>query len=117
MKEMYNQAPDEWIVLWAIPIGWMNHGKWVKSINPAFNEENYYKLIHIKHKRVLEAYLADNSVGIETLVSRYYGTGLYASFYREWKSVSDFIEHYEPYLDYRLEDKEDDGFKNWAKNR
>ena len=93
-KQIYEANPSAWIVLWAIPIGWMNHGKWVKSIDPKFNEENHYKLISIKHKDILDAYLADNSVGIET------------SFYSEWQSVSDFIENYEPDLEYRLEERQ-----------
>ena len=71
MKEIYEADPESWIVLWAIPIGWMNHGKWVKSINPAFNEENYYKLIHIKHKDILEAYLDDNNIEIDNSEEHY----------------------------------------------
>ena len=106
MKEKYNQAPDEWIVLWAIPIGWMNHGKWVKSINPAFNEENYYKLISVKHKDILDAYLADNSVEIEFYLPYFMctdGTELEAT----WEVGDNFIENYSPELTYRLKEKED----------
>ena len=97
MKHMYEANPDEWIVLWAIPIGWMNHGKWVKSINPAFNEENYYKLVHIKHKQVLEAYLADNNVYIGRRRDYSHSVG----FFKE----DNFIENYNPDLDYRLKEK------------
>ena len=101
MKEMYNQAPDEWIVLWAIPTGWMNHGKWFKTSNPAFNEENHYKLIHIKHKQVLDAYLANGKVEIEYEFDEetYNNAG--------WYTEHNFIEHYEPDLEYRLKEKED----------
>ena len=101
MKKKYNQAPDEWIALWSMPIGWINHGKWVKSINPAFNEENIYKLISVKHKDILDAYLADNSVGIEYEFDEetHHNAG--------WYKVHYFIEEYNPDLEYRLKEKED----------
>ena len=98
MKEIYEANPDEWIALWSIPIGWMNHGKWVKSINPAFNEENYYKLVHIKHKKVLEAYLADDKVEIEAKNDK-----LDIPF----SIFNNFIENYNSDLEYRLKEKED----------
>ena len=106
MKKKYNQAPDEWIALWSMPIGWINHGKWVKSINPAFNEENYYKLISVKHKDILDAYLADNSVEIEFYLPYFMctdGTELEAT----WEVGDNFIENYSPELTYRLKEKED----------
>ena len=62
MKEIYEANPDEWIALWSATIGWMKHGAWLKTSTPAFIDENHYKLIHIKHKDILSAWLADNSV-------------------------------------------------------
>ena len=123
MKEMYNQAPDEWIVLWAIPIGWMNHGKWCKSKNPTFIDENYYKLIHIKHKDILDAYLADKSVDIEVYIpitsSNYnierenglaYDTLQLARDMGMQSIIKElsFIEEYNPDMDYRIKEKKDE---------
>jgi hypothetical protein len=102
MKEIYEANPESWIVLWSIPIRWMNHGKWVKSINPAFIDENYYKLIHIKHKQVLDAYLANGKVEIEYEFNEetYNNAG--------WYTEHNFIEEYSPDLDYRIKEKEDE---------
>ena len=105
MKEIYEANPFGWIVLWAIPIGWMNHGKWCKTSTPSFSEENYYKLVHIKHKQVLEAYLADNSVDIEVI-----GTNVNSV----WIRINNFVENYSPDLDYRLEGKEDETINSLA---
>jgi hypothetical protein len=99
MKKKYNQAPDEWIALWSPTLEWMNHGEWYKSKKPAFIDENHYKLIHIKHKKVLKAYLADDKVeiwmdNVTPTKERWGGS------YR----VSNFIEDYEPDLEYRLKE-------------
>ena len=101
MKEIYEANPDEWIALWSTAIGWMNHGKWCKSRNPAFIIENHYKLVHIKHKQALKAYLADNAVEIEYEFDEetYNNAG--------WYTEHNFIENYNPDLEYRLKEKED----------
>ena len=101
MKEIYEANPDEWIALWSTSIEWMNHGEWLKTSTPKFIDENHYKLIHIKHKQVLKAYLADNDVDIEYAFDEetYNNAG--------WYTEHNFIENYEPDLEYRLEEKED----------
>ena len=104
MKEIYEANPDEWIALWSATIGWMKHGAWLKTSTPAFIDENHYKLIHIKHKDILSAWLADNSVEIEFR----YGIG--TKFESTWNTSSYFIENYNPDLEYRLRDK-----SSWCK--
>ena len=68
MQKKYNQSPDSWIALWATTMGGLKHGKWLKTSTPAFIDENHYKLIHIKHKDILDAYLDDNNIGIEVYI-------------------------------------------------
>ena len=103
MKKKYNQAPDSWIALWSTPIEWRNHGVWFKTSNPNFTEEFHYRLIHIKHKGILKAYLADDKVDIEFYLPYVMctdGTELEAT----WEVDDNFIEHYSPELTYRLKE-------------
>jgi len=58
-------------------------------------EERCYKLIHKKHKDILDAYLADNSVEIEWLNGMKEG-------YQIWSTFSNFINNYDCKLNYRL---------------
>ena len=96
MKKIYEANPESWIALWSIPIGWMKHGKWFKTSTPNFIEEDYYKLVHIKHKDVLEAWLADNSVEIDVYDDN-----------KWWNESSElFLYKYNPDLEYRLKEKE-----------
>lgn len=64
-------------------------------------EAKYYKLIHKKHKDILDAYLADNDVEIEILGN---------DFYAEWADLYDvytgnFIDSYNEDFEYRLKSK------------
>lgn len=59
---------------------------------PIFSKNGSYKLIHKKHKDILDAYLADNSVEIE-------------SFYMTWLNEDNFIGKYNEDFEYRLKPK------------
>ena len=93
MKAIYEANPVSWIVVKDYPDNGWNY------CVPHWFNNNKYKLIHIKHEQVLDAYLADSSVYIE--------------FYRKesdkWiEQVRDFIENYNPDLEYRLKEQDDE---------
>ena len=92
LKEKFEANPSEWVVL----VEYRNN--WIKIFSPDFDERNKYQLIHIKHKDILEAYLADNSVEIEGLLPITNGW---------WTLIPDFIETYCPDFEYRLKEKKD----------
>ena len=97
LEEIYDSEPYEWIALWK------NRGVWVKITNPSFIHECHYQLIHIKHKDVLDAYLADDKVEIKFYLPYVMctdDTELEAT----WEVDDNFIENYNPDLDYRLKE-------------
>lgn len=65
---------------------------WHIKENPLFTNIGEYKLIHKKHKEILDAYLADNSVEIEFS----YGDAIV------WDIQEDFISRYNEKKHYRL---------------
>ena len=99
MKEVYEANPNDWIALWSTPIEWRNHGVWFKTSNPNFTEEFHYRLIHIKHKGILKAYLADNDVEIVLKNCR-----VSTEATEVLNTISNFIENYNPDLEYRLKE-------------
>ncbi len=71
--------------------------KWEINNYPAFIEIGSYKLIHKKHKDILDAYSADNSVNIQ-INCRAFNT--------EWEWIdTDFITKYDEAFEYRLKPK------------
>ena len=64
--------------------------KWTKTINPMFVKDHSYKLIHIKHKDILDAYLAYNSVEIQERSGS------------NWNTLTDWFTYYTESRDYRL---------------
>ena len=75
--------------------------KWKTNKRPAFIEIGSYKLIHKKHKDVLDTYLADNSVDIE-VCGTYYGAE-YTDLFEIGES--DFIDSYNENWEYRIKPK------------
>lgn len=70
---------------------------WHIKENPLFTNIGEYKLIHKKHKEILDAYLADNSVEIEFS----YGDAIV------WDIQEDFISRYTEKKHYRLKPKQE----------
>ena len=91
LKEIYEANPNEWIVL----VNFSNNWEKLTKETPTFTNALKWKLISIKHKDILEAYLADNDIDIQVY------------FEDEWFEQLDFIEYYNPDLEYRLKEKED----------
>ena len=101
LEEIYDSEPYEWIALWK------NRGVWVKITNPSFIHGCHYQLIHIKHKDVLDAYLADDKVEIKFYLPYVMctdDTELEAT----WEVDDNFIENYNPELEYRLKEQDDE---------
>ena len=74
--------------------------EWIVVQNPEWDCDNY-KIIHKKHKDVLDTYLADNSVDIEVC-----GT-YYRAEYTDLFEIgeSDFIDSYNENWEYRIKPK------------
>ena len=91
LKAFYEANPENWIVVDRLNLA-NNSGIndiWLVKLQPRWLSEWDYKLINIKHKQVLEAYLADNSVWIQ---------------HNNAYIVNDFIENYNPDLEYKLKE-------------
>ncbi len=67
--------------------------RWIIDLNPSFNGYLAWKLIHNKHKNILDAYLENNKVEI-----------LYSYENDELIYVKEFIETYSEKVPYRLTD-------------
>ena len=108
MKALYEANPESWIVIWKFSHFEDDyHNQWT-DMRDDYSDGRFrvdhraeYKLINIKHKQVLEAYLADNSVEIE-----YWDYEIHTDPY--WYGIDYFIENYNPDLEYRLKEKEDE---------
>ena len=70
---------------------------WYIENNPEWISSNHYKLIHKKHKDILEAYLVDNNVEIEYVQGIQVGTG-----FKDWTTDKCFIEDYLENAEYRI---------------
>ena len=104
IQEEYKANPEKWIPLWRFPTLESPYQKrWTKvldDVNYIRNNDTRaeYKLIHIRHKEVLDAWLEDNNVEIEQKSNVHQG----------WIEDSNFIENYQEWLEYRLEEKKDE---------
>ncbi len=70
---------------------------WYIENNPEWISSNHYKLIHKKHKDILEAYLVDNNVEIEYVQGIQVGTG-----FKDWTTDKCFIEDYLENAEYHI---------------
>jgi hypothetical protein len=96
LKDFYEANPESWILIYCEEYGsvyehWLISDKpyWKAILMNKENDEATLKLIHIRHKQVLEAYLTDNSVWIQ---------------HNNAYIVNDFIESYNPNLEYKLKE-------------
>lgn len=90
LKEKYNSG--DYICIAKLH----KHHNWELPKVFKWNQYNYYKLIHKKHKEILDAYLADNSVEIE------YEFDEETHCNAGWYIVDDFIDTYKEHRNYRL---------------
>ena len=91
IKQKYNKSPNDWIVVTRRYD--CLECSWFKSVEPINWSSTFdFKLIHVKHKQVLEAYLEDNSVEVKVKPN--------------W-TIPNFIETYNAFVEYRLKEKED----------
>lgn len=112
IKELYKTG--RWLVIAKL----YSHEPWrpwcnLKPDNPEdiWGTHNEYKLIHERHKDVLEAYLADSSVEVEFWNTNYQDKSLHG-----WcLTVTDFIVHYQDKLEYRLKPQPIDLNNTWCK--
>ena len=110
LKALYEANTESWIAIWRFTderftdeytTSWTNMKDDYSDGRFIVNSFAEYKLIHIRHKDILEAYLAGNSVEIEYEFNE--ETHHNAGWYTEYN----FVENYGPDLEYRLKEEED----------